>query len=240
MLRLLRKIKFIFISICLILVLGTIVAFGNFSPFKNSSYNKKSEEVPATQEVKNDTTNILLLSDNINSMIIASIDNKNKDIKLTPVENTAYMNITDNENLLKSIEKTTKINLDKFLKLNISDLMKVVSILGDITVDIKEEDLQLINNLIPKFYAESTDDNKGKMTLISSPGVQKINEYQAMAYTYVASKDIEKQKKIIISLIENAKNVDFTKYMDIFNTLKPHVDTNLTVPDMLKLASSFI
>lgn len=229
MLRLLRKIKFIFISICLILVLGTIVAF-----------NKKSEEVPATQEVKNDTTNILLLSDNINSMIIASINNKNKDIELTPVENTAYMNITDNENLLKSIEKTTKINLDKFLKLNISDLMKVVSILGDITVDIKEEDLQLINNLIPKFYAESTDDNKGKMTLISSPGVQKINEYQAMAYTSVASKDIEKQKEIIISLIENAKNVDFTKYMDIFNTLKPHVDTNLTVPDMLKLASSFI
>lgn len=229
MLRLLRKIKFIFISICLILVLGTIVAF-----------DKKSEEVPATQEVKDDTTNILLLSDNINSMIIASIDNKNKDIELTPVENTAYMNITDNENLLKSIEKTTKINLDKFLKLNISDLMKVVSILGDITVDIKEEDLQLINNLIPKFYAESTDDNKGKMTLISSPGVQKINEYQAMAYTSVASKDIEKQKEIIISLIENAKNVDFTKYIDIFNTLKPHVDTNLTVPDMLKLASSFI
>ena len=229
MLRLLRKIKFIFISICLILVLGTIVAF-----------NKKSEEVPATQEVKDDTTNILLLSDNINSMIIASINNKNKDIELTPVENTAYMNITDNENLLKSIEKTTKINLDKFLKLNISDLMKVVSILGDITVDIKEEDLQLINNLIPKFYAESTDDNKGKMTLISSPGVQKINEYQAMAYTSVASKDIEKQKEIITSLIENAKNVHFTKYIDIFNTLKPHVDTNLTVPDMLKLASSFI
>lgn len=227
--RLLRKIKFIFISICLILVLGTIVAF-----------NKKSEEVPATQEAKDDTTNILLLSDNINSMIIASINNKNKDIELTPVESTAYMNITDNENLLKSIEKTTKINLDKFLKLNISDLMKIVSILGDITVDIKEEDLQLINNLIPKFYAESTDDNKGKMTLISSPGVQKINEYQAMAYTSVASKDIEKQKEIIISLIENAKNVDFTKYMDIFNTLKPHVDTNLTVPDMLKLASSFI
>ena len=229
MLRLLRKIKFIFISICLILVLGTIVAF-----------NKKSEEVPATQEVKDDTTNILLLSDNINSMIIASINNKNKDIELTPVENIAYMDISDKENLLKSIEKTTKINLDKFLKLNISDLMKVVSILGDITVDIKEEDLQLINNLIPKFYAESTDDNKGKMTLISSPGVQKINEYQAMAYTYVASKDIEKQKEIITSLIENAKNVDFTKYIDIFNTLKPHVDTNLTVPDMLKLASSFI
>lgn len=229
MLRLLRKIKFIFISICLILVLGTIVAF-----------NKKSEEVPTTQEVKDDTTNILLLSDNINSMIIASIDNKNKDIELTPVENIAYMDISDKENLLKSIEKTTKINLDKFLKLNISDLMKVVSILGDITVDIKEEDLQLINNLIPKFYAESTDDNKGKMTLISSPGVQKINEYQAMAYTSVASKDIEKQKEILISLIENAKNMDFTKYMDIFNTLKPHVDTNLTVPDMLKLASSFI
>ena len=116
--------------------------------------------------------------------------------------------------------------------------MKVVSILGDITVDIKEEDLQLINNLIPKFYAESTDDNKGKMTLISSPGVQKINEYQAMAYAAVISKDVDKQKEMLISFVESIKDVDLTKYVELFNTLKPYVNTNLTVPDMLKLAST--
>ncbi len=30
----------------------------------------------------------------------------------------------------------------------------------------------------------------------------------------------------------------FTKYIEIFNNIKPHVETNLTVPDMIKLSSS--
>ena len=43
---------------------------------------------------------------------------------------------------------------------------------------------------------------------------------------------------MLISFVESIKNVDLTKYVELFNTLKPYVNTNLTVPDMLKLAST--
>ena len=254
MFRLLKKLKFIFICILLILGVATITSFGNFS------FNKKSEDSPTSTEVNNNstdksnsneessstekssssdnTTNILLLGDNTDSMMIASIDDENKDIKIIPVENASYIDNSSKENLLKSIEKMKNINLDKFVQVGISDLMNLVSILDGITVDVKEEDLQLINNLIPKDYAESTDENKGKMTLLSESGTQKVNEYQAMAYASVIANDKEKQKEVLLSLIDNVKKIDFTKYIEVFNTMKPYVDTNLTIPDMLKLASS--
>ena len=225
MFRLLKKLKFIFICILLILGVATITSFGNFS------FNKKSSS-------SDNTTNILLLGDNTDSMMIASIDEENKDIKIIPVENASYIDNSSKENLLKSIEEIKNINLDKFVQVGISDLMNLVSILDGITVDVKEEDLQLINNLIPKYYAESVDENKGKMTLLSETGTQKINEYQAMAYASVIANDKEKQKEVLLSLIDNVKNIDFTKYIEVFNTMKPYVDTNLTIPDMLKLASS--
>ena len=236
MFRLLRKIKFIFIFVCFILFVGGVAVFGN------SHFNKKVKEVPSSTEVNNSTnennTNILLLGEDTNSMMIASVDEEKKNISITPVENVSYVDNSTKETLLNSIEKKTKVNLDKFIQVSISDMMKVVSTVGGITDDVKKEDLKLINNMIPKFYAESTDDNKGKMMLLSSPGVQKINGYQAMAYAAVIGNDKNKQKEVILSLIENIKGADFTKYIEIFNTIKPHVETNLTVPDMIKLSSS--
>ena len=102
----------------------------------------------------------------------------------------------------------------------------------------KQEDLTLINNLIPKFYAECEDGDKGRMELLTKTGLQNLNEYQAMAYASVISKDVDKQKEMLISFINGIKDVDLTKYVELFNTLKPYVNTNLTVPDMLKLAST--
>ncbi len=69
--------------------------------------------------------------------------------------------------------------------------------------------------MIPKFYAESTDDNKGKNDAFIITLVQKINGYQAMAYAAVIGNDKNKQKEVILSLIENIKGADFTKYIEI-------------------------
>ena len=140
--------------------------------------------------------------------------------------------------IVKKIEDYNKINLDKFIQISLSDLLNMVSILGNITVDVSSEDLPLINNMIPRFYAECEDSNKGKMTLLSKSGVQEINEYQSLAYASVISNDVSKQKDVILSLVNNMKDADFSKYIEVFNSIKPHVDTNLSISDIFKLASS--
>ena len=255
-----RKIKFIIISISLIFIVTGIITYANLFnkqsnnlhsdinlPFStevdksnevNKSTDDTSKEDTSNKDVSDNTTNILFLDNKSDSMVVASVDSTNKDIKLTPVTNTGYFDRSNMEDLLNSIEKSVNMNLDKFLQVDTSELMDVISVLGDVSVNIKSEDMKLINNFIPKFYAELDDKSKGDMKLIDSPGAQNINEYQAMAYIAVISKDSNKQKEVLLSLVENIKDLDFTKYFKIYSKLKPYVETNLTIPDMLKLASN--
>lgn len=248
--KLFKKIKFIIISTSLIFIIIGIVAYADlFSQKKSNSLpsstevneditNNNSNKSSSKDEVSKDTTNILLLDDKSDSMVVASVDTTNKNIQLTPVTNTGYFDRSNMEDLLNNIEKNINMNLDKFLQVDTSELMDVVSILGDINVNIKSEDMKLINNLIPKFYAEFQDSSKGEMKLITSPGKQNINEYQAMAYISAVAKDSNKQKEAILSLVKNVKDLGFSKYFEIYNKIKPYVETNLTIPDILKIAST--
>lgn len=234
----------------LIFIIIGVVAYADlFSQKKSNSLpssteikeyitNNSSNGNSSKDKVSKDTTNILLLDDKSDSMVVVSVDTTNKDIQFTPVTNTGYFDRSNMKDLLNNIEQNININLDKFLQVDTSELMNVISVLGDISVNIKSEDMKLINNLIPKFYAEFQDQTKGEMKLITSPGVQNINEYQAMAYINAVAKDSTKQKEAILSLVKNVKDLDFTKYFEIYNKVKPYVETNLTIPDMLKLAST--
>lgn len=246
-----RKLKFIILSISLIFIVIGIVAYADlFSEKKSNSLpsstevsknitdNNTSKEESSTNNTNENNTNILLLDNKSDSMVVASVDTANKNIQLTPVTNTGYFDRSNMENLLNNVEKTVNMNLDKFLQVDTSELMNVISVLGDVSVNIKSEDMKIINNLIPKFYAEFQDSSKGEMKLITSPGEQNINEYQAMAYISAVAKDTTKQKEAILSLVKNVKDLGFSKYFEIYNKIKPYVETNLTIPDMLKIAST--
>lgn len=248
--KLLKKIKFIIISTSLIFVIIGVVAYADlFSQKKSNSLssstevneditNNTSNESSSKDEASNDTTNILLLDDKSDSMVVASVDTANKNIQLTPVTNTGYFDRSNMEDLLNNIEKNVNMNLDKFLQVDISELKDVISLLGDVNVNIKPEDVQLVNNLIPKFYGEFQDSSKGEMKFITSSGEQNINEYQLMAYISTIAKDSNKQKEALLSLAKSIKNLGFSKYFEIYNKIKPYVETNLTIPDMLKIAST--
>lgn len=206
---------------------------------RNLSDNNISDTNSSKYDSSENATNILFLDNKSDSMVVASVDSTNKNIKLTPVTNTGYFDRSNMDDLLNNIEQNVNINLDKFLQIDTSELTRIISVLEPISVNIKSEDLKLINNLIPKFYAELNDKTKGEMKLITSPGEQSINEYQAMAYLSVVAKDSNSQKEAILSLVKNMKNLGFSKYIEIYNKVKPYiVETNLTIPDMLKFASS--
>lgn len=250
MFKILKKLKFIIVSTSLILIVIGIMAYADLFPHKKSNTLPSSTKVKENvmdnnytegstkDETSQKTTNILLLDDKSDSMVVASLDPTNKDIKLTEVANTGYFDRSNMENLLNTVEKNLNINLYKFLQVDTSKLMNVISILGDISVNIKAEDLNLINNLIPKFYSKLQGEDKGQMKLITSPGVQNINEYQTLAYISVISKDSNKQKDALLALAKNMKDLGFNKCVEIYNKMKPYVETNLTIPDMLKLAST--
>ena len=140
--------------------------------------------------------------------------------------------------MLSTIEKDNNINLDKFIQIDFKDLMNIVSVLGEVTVDVKEDEVNLINNLIPKYYAESNYGKGTEMKLLESSGEQKLNTYQTMAYASLIADNPDKQKEVLVSVMDKMKNMSLSMYADIYKTIKPYINTNITIGDVISLASS--
>lgn len=261
-----KKFKFAKVVIILLALLIAIPVF-TFYSFYNK-LNTTSASVEDTYESKYEKvdgiTNILLLGTDgrekelayrSDCMMIATIDSNNKNIKLTSLARDTYVDIPGKgkgklnaayfwgkEKLLfQTIEENFEIKLDKFIQVDFDNLMNIVFILGGVEVDVKEHEVDITNKYIVPSYQQCTYSNKGDMKLLSSPGKQVLNGYQAIAYTRVRITDSaihrdQRQRTVILSMIDTVKDMDFSKYPHLLNTLLPYVSTNLTPQDIINLA----
>lgn len=261
-----KKFKFAKVVIILLALLIAIPVF-TFYSFYNK-LNTKSASVEDTYESKYEKvdgiTNILLLGTDgrekelayrSDCMMIATIDSNNKNIKLTSLARDTYVDIPGKgkgklnaayfwgkEKLLfQTIEENFEIKLDKFIQVDFDNLMNIVFILGGVEVDVKEHEVDITNKYIVPSYQQCTYSNKGDMKLLSSPGKQVLNGYQAIAYTRIRITDSaihrdQRQRTVILSMIDTVKDMDFSKYPHLLNTLLPYVSTNLTPQDIINIA----
>ena len=255
------KIVIILLILLIAIPVGTFYAFYNKLNTKSVSvedtYESKYESVDGI-------TNILLLGTDgrekelayrSDCMMIATIDANNKNIKLTSLARDTYVNIPGKGNgklnaayfwgkedlLFQTIEENFEIKLDKFIQVDFDDLMNIIFILGGVEVDVEKHELDVVNGMIPESYKQCTYSNKGEMKLLTSTGNQVLNGYQAIAYTRIRYTDSaiyrdERQREVMLSVINKVKDMDFSKYPHILNTLTPYVSTNLTATDLINIA----
>ena len=261
-----KNFKFSKIVIILLLLLIVIPVFTFYSFYNklNTTSANSEDAYESKYETVDGITNILLLGTDgrekelayrSDCMMIATIDANNKNIKLTSLARDTYVDIPGKgkgklnaayfwgkEKLLfQTIEENFEIKLDKFIQVDFDDLMNIVFILGGVEVDVKEYEIESINEMIPGSYGQCTYSNKGDMELITTPGKQIINGYQAIAYTRIRYVDSAiyrdaRQREVMLSIINTMKEKDFSEYPHILNTLLPYVSTNLTPKDILNIA----
>lgn len=261
-----KKSKFTKVVIILLALLITIPVFTFYSFYNklNTTSARVEDAYDSKYESVDGITNILLLGTDgrekelayrSDCMMIATIDSNNKNIKLTSLARDTYVDIPGKgkgklnaayfwgkEKLLfQTIEENFEIKLDKFIQVDFDDLMNIIFILGGVEVDVKEHEIDITNKYIVPSYEQCTYSNKGDMKLLSSPGKQTLNGYQAIAYTRVRITDSaihrdQRQRQVMLSIINTVKDMDFSKYPHILNTLLPYVSTNLTPSDLINLA----
>lgn len=261
-----KNFKFTKIVIILLALLIAIPVFTFYSFYNklNTTSANVEDAYESKYEKVDGITNILLLGTDgrekelayrSDCMMIATIDANNKNIKLTSLARDTYVDIPGKgkgklnaayfwgkEKLLfQTIEENFEIKLDKFIQVDFDDLMNIVFILGGVEVDVKEHEVDITNEYIVPSYEQCTYSNKGDMKLLSSPGKQVLNGYQAIAYTRVRITDSaihrdQRQRTVILSMIDTVKDMDFSKYPHLLNTLLPYVSTNLTPTDIINLA----
>lgn len=222
-----------------------------------STYKSKIKEVDGI-------TNILLLGTDgrkdesafrTDSMIILTIDNNNKNIKLTSLARDTYVDIPGKDKgklntayfwgkedlLFETIENEFGIGLDKYVIVDFTSLMDIIYALDGVEINVKESELKEVNKYIPECYKFCKNPNKGEMKLIEKSGKQTLNGYQALSYSRIRKNDSainrdERQRKVIYAIVKKYQNTSFTKYPELIDAITPYVTTNLTSGEITSLA----
>lgn len=258
-----RILKLIF-KILLVIVIILIICLGGIYFYINNKLSKinkveiEKEDLGISEEVENKLsgyTNIAIFGldsrkddygqgNRSDCIIIASINNDTKEVKLVSVYRDTYVNIEKYgldkithaysyggaSLALNTINKNFDLNISEFITVNFDSVSEVVDQLGGIQMEIDAAELKYING-----YITSTAESVGKeANLITEPGVHNLDGIQAVAYSRIRYteggdyKRTERMRDVIIAIAQKAKTKSLLELNKIVDILLPEVSTNIT------------
>lgn len=199
---------------------------------------------------------------NSDTMIIASINNDTKKVKLVSVYRDTYLRIGEDkegngkydkansayahggsEQLLSMLNTNLDLNLTDFVTVDFNAVAETAELLGGIDVELKEEEVEHLNN-----YCVETSEVTGMdyKPLEKVAGVHHLNGVQTVAYArirYTAGNDMRRaarQREVIYKLVEKAKNASLSTLNKIVDKVFPMIYTSLSKADILSMGMSML
>ncbi|MCR5282011.1 MAG: LCP family protein [Lachnospiraceae bacterium] len=185
------------------------------------------------------------------TIIVASINEQTKDVKLVSVYRDTYLNL-GNDSYGKANAAYAKggplqaINmLNMNLDLNITDYVTVgwagvadtIDALGGVEIDVDSAEIDHLNN-----YQVETSKSLGKTyNRVTKTGLQNLDGIQAVSYCrirYTEGDDFkrtERQREVIQAILGKAKAADFATLNKAANTIFEEISTSLSFTEILEL-----
>lgn len=267
----------VFLIILLIILIIVVILAGIAAGFVASKLGKINvEEIDKTaigisEETKEELSgyrNIALLGidsraddyglgNRSDCIIIASMDQKTKNIKLLSVYRDTYMQVEEHgkqvldkvthaysyggaQNTLKSLNTNLDLNISEYLTVNFDAVIAAVDAMDGVTIDIDSSELKYIND-----YIDATSKSSGiKSSSITKAGKQKLDGVQAVAYSrirYTAGGDYkrtERMRTVIEAMLSKAKTLSVGQLNKLVDTILPRVSTNISATEILGLVPS--
>ncbi|WP_207665489.1 LCP family protein [Anaerocolumna xylanovorans] len=192
------------------------------------------------------------------TIVIVSINNKTKDVKLASIYRDNYSLIPNKDNEFNKINSAyfkggyslalntinTNFDLDvrDFVTVNFDAVCKVIDLLGGVSLDITPEELKYVNG----YTKELNKINGTHVGKLKSAGTQVVNGTHATAYArirYTKGDDFkraERQRIVIQKIFEKAKKADLKTLNSILNEILPKIYTNIDSVEMLTLAKDIM
>lgn len=230
--------------------------------------NVKEESTAVDYKEVKGITNILLVgvdartkgeSTRSDAMTILTIDEINKNVKLTSIMRDLYSYIPGHGyekinhayaygkiGLLKqTIKSNLNIDIDKYVIINFEGFKALIDELEGVQVNIQnDQELKGINDTIDieiddDFYINN---KKEKPNYLVKTGEQVLNGQQALAFSRLRKVGngtcdrVKRQREVLSSLLSKVKETSIFKYPKVLNSLTPYVTTNLEIKEILDLA----
>ncbi|MGL5822080.1 MAG: LCP family protein [Sarcina sp.] len=186
------------------------------------------------------------------TIMIATIDENNKTLKLTSIMRDSYVNIPGYgmnkinaayafggpQLALKTINENYGLNLKYYVTQNFTTLPKLVDLLGGVTITLTQAEVNAMKDPQQQLEYIFKDYNAPVLT---KAGTYNLDGIQAMAYARIRHgvggdyARTYRQRAIMEQLYQKLKNTPVTEIPGIMNQLLPTVQTNLSNADIMSL-----
>lgn len=189
-------------------------------------------------------------------IIIASINNDTKKIKLISVYRDTYVDIDGYgldkithaysyggpELALKTLNENLDLNVTEFVTVNFDAVADAVNALGGVDIDIESNEIDYLNS-----YLNETSRVTGLETEpITEPGLQTLDGVQAVAYSRIRYteggdyKRTERMRTVIEAMFEKLKTKSIGEINDLADQILPEVYTNLDPDEIISMAPTVL
>lgn len=272
----LSRVMFALEIIVLVVLMGGLFVYAKLGKLNHETINEEeldvNESVTENQVMKGYTTIALvgidsrddkLKSDwNSDTMILASINNDTKKVKLVSVYRDTYLCLGEDEDgnnsyglansayctggakkMINMLNKNLDMNISDFVTVNFQAVAETVELLGGIDVEMKKEEVVHLNN-----YCVETSEVTGMdyTPLEEIEGVQHLNGVQAVAYARIRKtsgndfRRAARQREVIYRIVEKAKNSSIATLNTVLDKIFPMIYTSLTEKEILSMGMNML
>lgn len=278
-----KRIFFAFEVVVLLVLIGCLFVYAklnqtldkiNITPTDDSKI-ETNDDLQLSKEVLMGYYNVLLVgvdyreddpstgsldACNSDTMILASINNDTKEIKLVSLFRDTLLNVggreydkansaywSGPEALLTMFNKNLDLDLHDYVTVNFQAVADTVDLLGGIDLDLTAQEIVHLNNYCKDMVVLNEQvEGKEFNPLPEQDGTYHVDGLQALGYCrirYTSGSDYRRtlrQRTVIMKIAEKAKSASIDQLMDVVDQVFPLVKTNISKDTMLKLGMSML
>lgn len=184
------------------------------------------------------------------TIIIASINEETKEIKLVSVYRDTFLNLGNDtytkcnaayqkggpEQAMLMLNTNLDMDITDFVTIGFKGLKDVVDALGGVEIEITQGEISHLNN----YQYSMAEDMKIEYTPIKEPGLQTLNGLQTVAYCRIRQigndfQRTERQRTVLTQISEKAKTMNVNQLNKIAESTFSEVYTSLELQEILDL-----
>lgn len=189
-------------------------------------------------------------------LIVASLNNETKEIKMVSVYRDTVLDIEDNylqkcnaayafggpTQAINMINKNLDLNIQDYATVDFAAIANAIDMLGGLEIEIKPEEVKPLN----KFVKETARVAGKEAHTVSEPGLQLLDGVQATTYARIRSTAggdftrTERQRLVIEKIVEKAQKSDIATINKMIDDLFPTIKTSFSAAEILSYAKDFM
>ena len=189
------------------------------------------------------------------TIIVASIDNETKEIKLMSIYRDTLVQETDGrlkkannayfqggpQEAINMLNRNFDLDIEHYVTVDFKALADTIDLLGGIEMDVSAEEAVEIN----KYIVETAMVVDKEVNYVSE-GVQILDGVQAVTYARIRKNvggdyaRTERQRLVIQKVVEKAKQTDLVTINAIIDKIFPQVSTSFSLGELVKLAAGVL